>query len=117
MSFRFSRDPALYVALVAAAVKLLSAFVIHVNDDTQTAVNVLAAAVAAAIVAVAVRHDGQVAAILGVAQALLALVVGLGLHVSADNQALIMSFLALAAGAFIRTQVTATVNAVGDRRV
>lgn len=116
MSFRLSRDPALYLGLVAVAVKLFSAFLLHVSDDQQTVINAVAAAVAAAIVATVVRHDGQVAAILGVAQALIALAVGFGLHVSAENQALIMSFLGLLASAFVRTQVVAPVAATGARQ-
>ena len=117
MSFRLSRDPALYLFLVATAVKLFSAFVMHVSDTTQTAVNALAVTIAAAIVAVVVKHDGQVAAILGVAQALIALAVGLGLKLSAENQALIMSFLGGLAAAFTRTQVVAPVAATGARQV
>lgn len=116
MSFRLARDPALYLFLVATAVKLFSAFILHVSDDTQTAVNAVAVAVAAAIVALAVKHDGQVAAILGVAQALLALAIGFGLHLSAENQALIMSFLGALAAGFVRTQATAEVTATGARQ-
>lgn len=111
MSFKLSRDPALYLFLVATAVKLFSAFVLHVSDNTQALVNAVAIAVAAAIVAAVVKHDGQVAAILGVAQALMALAVGFGLHLSADNQALLMSFLGAIAAAFVRTQVVAPVPA------
>lgn len=117
MSFRFSRDPALYLTLVATAVRLASAFVFHLSDDQQAWVNAAATAIAALIVAVWVQRDGQVAALLGAAQALLALAVGFGLHVSAENQAVIMSFVGSAAAAFIRTQVTASVNAVGDKQV
>ena len=115
MTFKLSRDPALYLSLFAMAVKLFSAFVLHVSGDTQTLVNAFAAAIAAVIVAFAVQHDGQVAALLGAAQALLALVVGFGLHVSTDNQALIMSFLGLVAAAFVRTQVTARTGPVLTR--
>lgn len=117
MSFKLSRDPALYLFLVATAVKLFSAFVLHVSDNTQAAVNAVAVAVAAAIVALVVKHDGQVAAILGVAQALLALAIGLGLHLTADNQALIMTFLGAIAAAFVRTQVVAPTAATGARQV
>jgi len=117
MSLRFSRDPALYLTLIATAVRLASAFVFHLSDDQQTWVNAAASAIAALIVAVWVRRDGQVAAILGVAQALLALAIGFGLHVSAENQAVIMSFVGAVAAAFIRTQVTASVNATGDKQV
>lgn len=113
MSFKLSRDPALYLFLVATAVKLFSAFVLHVSDNTQALVNAVAIAVAAAIVAAVVKHDGQVAAILGVAQALLALAVGFGLHLSADNQALVMTFLGALAAGFVRTQVVAPASATG----
>lgn len=113
MSFRLSRDPALYLFLVATAVKLFSAFILKVSPDTQAAVNAVAVAVAAAVVAAVVKHDGQVPAILGVVQALLALAIGLGLHLTADNQALIMTFLGAVAAAFVRTQVVAPVSATG----
>lgn len=117
MSFRLSRDPALYLFLVATAVKLFSAFILKVSDNQQAVINAVAVAVAAAIVATVVRHDGQVAAILGVAQALIALAVGFGLHLTADNQALLMTFLGAIAAAFVRTQVVAPVPATGARQV
>ena len=117
MSFKPSRDPALYLFLVATGVRLLSAFVLHVDDETQALINALATAVAGAIVALVVVRDKQVPALLGVTQALLALAVGLGLDVSAENQALIMSFVGGLAAAFVRTQVTAPVSAIGDRQI
>lgn len=113
MSFKLTRDPALLLFLVATSVRLFSAFVIHVDDDTQALVNALATAIASLLVALFVVRDKQVPAMLGVAQALLALAVGLGLHVSAENQALIMSFVGGVAAAFIRTQVVAPVSAEG----
>jgi len=116
MQLKLARDPALWLFLVATGVRLFSAFVIHVDDDTQALINALATAVASALVALIVRRDGQVPAILGVAQALLALAVGLGLHVSAENQALIMSFVGGLAAAFVRTQVVAPLSAAGDRQ-
>jgi hypothetical protein len=116
MSFKFSRDPALWLTLVATAVRLAAAFLIHLTGEQQAVVNAGATAVAAMIVAVWVRRDGQVAAILGVAQALIALAIGFGLHVTAENQAVIMSFVGAVAAAFIRTQVVAPVNAAGDRQ-
>jgi hypothetical protein len=116
MSFKLSRDPALYLTLVATAVRLAAAFLIHLTGDQQAVLNAFATAIAAAIVAFVVRRDGQVAALLGVAQALLALAIGFGLHVTAENQAVIMSFVGAVAAAFIRTQVIAPVNAVGDKQ-
>ncbi len=116
MSLRFSRDPALWLTLVATAVRLASAFLFHLTGEQQAVVNAAATAVAALIVAFVVAHDGQVAAILGVAQALLALAIGFGLNISAENQAVIMSFVGAAAAAFVRTQVIAPVNVLGDKQ-
>jgi hypothetical protein len=100
------RDPALLAALAATAIKLFSAFVIDLSIGQQSALNAVVAAGAGLAVAFMVK-DGQVAAILGIAQALIALAVGFGLRIDADNQALIMSFIQLTVGAFERTQVTA----------
>lgn len=114
---RLSRDPALYLFLVATAVRLFSAFILDVSTDTQALINALATAIASAIVAIVVVRDRQVPVILGVVQAMLALAVGLGLEVSAENQALIMSFIGGVAAAFVRTQSTAPVSADGVKVV
>ncbi|MEU7905327.1 hypothetical protein [Actinoplanes sp. NPDC049118] len=106
----FGREVALWLALIAAAVKLLSAFWLHLTDDQQTLVNAAAAAAAGLVVAFLVR-DGIQAAILGFAQAGLALGVGFGLDMPAEQQAVLLSFIAVAVGMFERTQVTAPVPA------
>jgi hypothetical protein len=113
---RLSRDPALYLTLFATAVRLAAAFIVDLTDGQQAVLNATATAVAGLVVALWVRRDGQVAALLGVAQALLALAVGFGLDVSAEGQAVIMSFIGALAAAFIRTQVTAPVTAEGARQ-
>jgi hypothetical protein len=117
MSFKLSREPALWLTLFATAVRLGAAFLFQISDGQQAVLNAAATAIAALIVAVIVRRDGQVAAILGVAQALLALAIGFGLDVSAENQAVIMSFVGAIAAAFIRSQVVAPVSAAGARQV
>lgn len=114
---KLSRDPALYLTLFATLVRLAGAFVINLSADQQAVLNAAATAIAGLAVAFIVRKDGQVAAILGVAQALLALAVGFGLHVSAENQAVIMSFVGAAVAAFVRTQVVAPVSASGDKQL
>lgn len=117
MSLKLGRDPALWLTLFATAVRLLAAFVIHLTDEQQAVLNAAATAIASLVVAVIVRRDGQVPALLGVAQALLALAIGFGLNVSAENQAVIMSFVGAVVAAFVRTQVTAPLSAAGDRQV
>lgn len=104
---RLSREPALYLTLFATAVRLLAAFWLDLSDGQQAVLNACATAVAGLIVAVWVRRDGQVAALLGVVQAILALAVGFGANLSAEAQAVIMSFVGAAAAMFVRTQVTA----------
>jgi nicotinamide riboside transporter PnuC len=105
----FGREPALWLALVAVAVKLATAFGLDVSSDQQAVINACAAAIVGLVVAVMV-HDGISAAVLGLVQAGLALAVGFGLDWSADQQAVVMSAAAALVGMFVRTQVTAKVS-------
>lgn len=106
----FGREPAAWLALVAVAVKVFSAFVMEVDEDTQAYVNAVAAAGMGALIAW-ITKDGIVAAILGLVQAVIALAVGLGLEWDVATQAVVLSFVSLALGAYDRTQVTAPVPA------
>lgn len=114
---KLSRDPALYLSLFATALRLVAAFWLDLSDGQQAVLNAAATAAAGIIVAVWVRRDGQSAALLGGVQAVLALAVGFGAHLSAENQAIIMSFVGTAVAMFLRTQVTAPVTADGARQV
>lgn len=102
------REPALWCALAAAAVKLVAAFWIDLSVDQQSALNAIVAGILGLVVAIAVK-DGIQAAVLGFAQAALALAIGFGLHMSAPNQATLMAFVAVAVGMFERTQAIAPV--------
>ncbi len=113
---KLSRDPALYLTGFATALRLLTAFGLNFTEGQQAVMNATATAVAGLVIAVWVRRDGQVAAILGFIQAVLALAVGFGANLSAEQQALLMSFIGTAAAAFIRTQVVAPVSAEGARQ-
>lgn len=106
----FGREPALWLSLVAIVVKLISAFGVEVSVDTQAWINGAAAAGVGLILAI-VAKDGIGAAVLGFAQAALALAVGLGLDWSVDQQAVVMTFVAIVVGMFDRTQVIAPVPA------
>ncbi|MFE1949936.1 hypothetical protein ACFW9D_05640 [Streptomyces sp. NPDC059524] len=104
------REPAVWSALVAVLVQFVAAFVVDVNADVQTGVNVTAAALLGLLVAFKV-HDGQVAALTGFTQAAIALGMNLGLDWSADKQAAAMAIVTVVAQSFVRTQVTAPVPA------
>jgi hypothetical protein len=108
MTSRLGREPALYLTLVATAVRFLGAFVVDLSTGQQAVLNAAATAVFSLIVAWKVR-DGQVAAVLGMAQALLALAIGFGLNIDAEHQAVIMSLVGAVVAAYVRTQVIAPV--------
>lgn len=101
----FRRDPALWLSLLATAIRLAVGFGLPLTVDQQSLLNAVLAAVVGLVVAFTVRHDGQVAAILGFVGAAIALAIGFGLRLSPENQALIMSFVGTVLAAFTRTQV------------
>jgi hypothetical protein len=109
----FGREPALLLALISILIKTLAAFGLNVTVDQQALINAVAAALVGLLVAVA-THDGAAAALLGAAQAVVALAVGFGLQWSTDQQAVVMSLVAAAVAMWTRTQVTAPVPARQD---
>jgi len=106
----FGREPAALLAFVAVGIKLLAAFGVGLTDDQQAVLNAVAAAVVGLVVAV-LAHDALAAPLYGFAQAALALAVGFGLHWSADQQAVVLSFVQVAIAMFLRTQITAKTKA------
>jgi nicotinamide riboside transporter PnuC len=109
------REPAIWLSLIATTIRLLAAFLVDLTADQQAILNAVAAAAVGLAIAFVVR-DGQVAAVLGLVQAVLSLAVGFGLDISAENQAVIMSFVGTVAAAFVRTQVIAPVAESGARQ-
>lgn len=107
----FGREPALWLALIAVAVKLSTAFGLDLSSDEQAVVNATAAALVGLIVA-AMVHDGIGAAVLGLVQAAVALAVGFGLHWAPEQQAVVLSFAAALVAMWTRTQVQAPVPPV-----
>lgn len=104
------REPAAWLALVAVLVKLVVAFGWNATPEVQASVNAVAAAAMGILIALAV-HDGLGAAVVGLAQAALALAIGFGLDWSTERQAVVMAFMTVAVGMWDRTQVTAKVPA------
>lgn len=104
------REPAFWLAAVAAAVQAISAFFFHLTADQQAVLNGVAAGVVGLIVAVTV-HDGVVSAVVGLFQAALACALGFGLHWTPDQQSTFMLFITAVAAGFVRSQVEAKVSA------
>lgn len=102
----FGREPALWLGFIAAAVQSLTAFGIDVSPNVQTAVNAIAAAIVAIILAVVLKDGALGAALMQLAAAGMALVVGLGLDWNTERQGWVMALVAAGIALFTRTQVT-----------
>lgn len=100
----FGREPALILGFIAALVKLVG-YQLDVSAGTQTAINVLAAAIVGLILAIVAKNGAWAAALLQVAQAVFALFAGLGWDWSADKQALWMAAIAAGVALYERTQI------------
>lgn len=102
----FGREPALWLAAIAAAVSLGSQFIWHLSDEQQSIINAAAAALVGLLTALSVDEEQTVPAILGLISALVALGMGFGWHLDPTDQAVIMSAAATIVAMFVRTQVT-----------
>jgi hypothetical protein len=107
----FGREPALILGLVAAALKLATAFGLDVSADQQTLINTVLACAVALASAIVLKSGAVAATVMQLAQAGMALFVGFGLDWSADKQGLVMAVVASGIALFTRTQVEAPVPA------
>lgn len=108
----FGREPVYILGFLAAAIQALSAFGLEVSQETQTAVNTAAAAVVAVTSAIVLKNGALGAALLNLAQAGMALFVGLGLDWSADDQAKWMALVSAGIALYLHEKVTAPIAAV-----
>lgn len=107
----FGREPALWLALVAAMIQLFSAFIWELSAEQQGVLGMVAVAVIGVLTAWSVARDKLAPAILGLVQAVLAAALAFGAELSSQDQATLMTFVAAVVGMFVRTQVTAKVAA------
>lgn len=105
--FHPAREPALILGVLAMAAQLVPPMVAALSPTWAGVVNAAVVAVAGALTAWLVGSDKLAPAILGAAQALLALSLALGLHLDASSQAGVMAAVSAATAMFIRTQVQA----------
>lgn len=109
----FGREPVAILAFVAVTLKLGTAYGWDVSAEEQALVMAVLSAVVALVEAVVLKTGAVYAAIVNLAQAALALFLGFGLAMSAEQQALWMlvveGAVALVA---VRPQVTAPIAAV-----
>jgi hypothetical protein len=111
----FGRDPAVLVSMLVAAIGALVAL-IPMPEGLAAGIAALAAAVGGFVIAAAVKHDGQLPAILGIAKAGMYVLVLVGWNVPDTTQATVLVAIEAVAALFIRQNVTAMVGPDGETR-
>lgn len=109
----WGREPAVWLALVAALIQAVSGFFFHLTDEQQGVLNAVAAAVLGLVVAFAVKGDVVLPAVLGFIKAVFALGLAFGAHWAPDKQSLIMVLVTALFAAFVREKVVAPVDSSG----
>lgn len=105
----FGREPVVILAAIAVFLKLLAAYGVEISDTQQALLNTFLACVVAVISAVVLKTGAVYAAILQLSQAALALFLGFGLEMSAEQQAGWMSIVAAVLAVVERRDVEAPV--------
>ena len=99
-------EPAFWGTLLASGVQLAAAFFLPLTDTQVTLINAAILAVAGVWVAFLIRsidNGGAIkSAILGVAQAFMALAVGFGWELKPEQNVAVMAFVGLLVAAFVR---------------
>lgn len=108
----FGREPVLLLGFVAVALKLASAYGLDVSAEQQAVIMAVLSGVVALAEAVVLKTGAAAAAIVNLAQGVLALFLGFGLSMSAEQQALWMLVVEGAVALFLRKEVTAPIPAV-----
>lgn len=103
----FGREPVYVLAFAAITLKLAAAYGLDVTADQQTLINTFLACIVAVVSAVVLRNGAVGAAIVQLGQAALALFLGFGLDMSAEQQAGWMAVVAGAVALWERREVTA----------
>lgn len=105
----FGREPVAIMAFISSAIAVFSSFVIELSDEQQGVLNAVTVALFGFIAAALLQRDRLVPAVTGLIKAVLAVAISFGLHMTPEQQGLILTLVAGAAALLIRPQVTASV--------
>ncbi|MCX4911923.1 hypothetical protein [Streptomyces sp. NBC_00878] len=106
------REPVYLLAFVAVVLKLSSAYGMDVTAEQQAVIMAVLSGAVALTEAIVLRTGAAAAAIVNLAQAVLALFLGFGLDFTAEQQALWMLVVESAVALALRREVTAPVPAL-----
>lgn len=106
----FGKEPAAYIGLIEGVLALLLSWHFtssHLGLTNETVALIMAVVVAAfSLVTAFYTKNVQLAVVLGLVKAAVALAVGYGLHLSIDQTAAIITFTTVAFGLFNRQQTS-----------
>lgn len=109
----FGREPVALLAFIAVALKLSAAYGWDVSAELQTAIMAFLSCLVAVVEAVVLKTGAAFAALVNFGQAGIALLLGLGLDMSAEQQALWMLLIEGAVAlVVVRPQVTAPISSL-----
>ncbi|MFF5451891.1 hypothetical protein ACFY40_11700 [Streptomyces sp. NPDC012950] len=108
----FGREPVYLLALVSITLKLAAAYGLDVTDAQQGAIMAVLSLAVALATAVVLKTGAAAAAIVNLAQGVLALFLAFGLAMPAETQALWMLAVEGAVALLLRREVTAPVPAL-----
>ena len=108
----FGREPVYILGFIAVVLKLGAAYGLDVSDTQQTLINTALALLVAAVSAIVLKTGAAGAAIVQLANAVLALFLGFGIDMSATAQAGWMSLVSAGLALVLHREVTAPVSSL-----
>lgn len=109
----FGREPVYILAFIAVALKLSAAYGVDVSDTEQGAIMAVLSLVVAVVSAIVLKTGAAAAAIVNLAQGVLALFLAFGLNMAAETQALWMLGVEGLVALVLHREVTAPIPALG----
>jgi len=100
------REPIVALAAFAALVQFVSTYLFPLSAEQQSLINAAAVAVVGTVAAFLVSTEKGLPFLVGLAQAIIALILGFKVHMTPDGQAAIMGLVTTFVGLFVRTQVS-----------
>lgn len=108
----FGREPALVMAFLSSLIAVISSFIFPLNTEQQGALNAGVVIVFGFVTAALVAREKLVPAAEGLVRGVLAIGISFGLHLSPEQQGVVVTFVSLAVALLgIRPQVVASVPA------
>jgi hypothetical protein len=111
MKLLFGREPVAWAAFIAIVIQVISAYFFPLTDTQQGLLNGAVVLVLGFVTAAMVSMEKAVPALIGAIQAVVAVAIGFGAHISPDKVTVATALIAGAAALWTRTQVVAPVAA------